>query len=535
MTAKSILNVFEQYQRSRLTFAQTINDLSSQSKNVEHLMKCNVIELLTPLLSDPVASIQNNSLMALGKLASHSVNNAQRISKVLNKILQCVEQMSNYCKRSAMICLKNIAKHSPELAEVVIQSGGLEAITCCLESFDSGVKEAAACAIAHIACHTAELARDIEKARIIPLLILCLKEPDICLKQTACLAVCEITKHTIDLAQKVVEEAHAVPVLVKLLATNDVKLKSQVYKTFGNICKHSAHLAESVLGAEILPQVLLDLTHKDIAVRRSATILIREIVKHNVQFAHLIVNSGGIAALMNIITENNHQTFIPTVVTLGYIAGHSDRFALTLLEAGLVDALVNVIDRETEDNILAASVWVLGHLGRHSAEHARRLAIANVFTRLVEILANDSSSEDLKAKCKTTLKITIQKCTELLALEPLLHSAPSDIFKYVLGQFSKVLPNDAVARRRFAASGSLRKLQEIEAEPGSTLMEHIMTVKSCYPDELIRYYTPNYPQTLLEQLESYTPQIPNMFSSAPGSDETADIAVAPGDSECCDC
>lgn len=51
---------------------------------------------------------------------------------------------------------------------------------------------------------------------------------------------------------------------------------------------------------------------------------------------------------------------------------------------------------------------------------------------------NEKSSEDLRAKCKAALKQTLQKCLHIEALEPLLHDAPPNILKYVLGQFSKV-------------------------------------------------------------------------------------------------
>ena len=38
-------------------------------------------------------------------------------------------------------------------------------------------------------------------------------------------------------------------------------------------------------------------------------------------------------------------------------------------------------------------------------------------------------------------------------------------------QFAKVLPNNAEARRAFVSSGGLKKVQEIQAEPGSKLKE----------------------------------------------------------------
>lgn len=51
---------------------------------------------------------------------------------------------------------------------------------------------------------------------------------------------------------------------------------------------------------------------------------------------------------------------------------------------------------------------------------------------------------------------------------------------------SKVLPHDSKARRLFVTSGGLKKVQEIKAEPGSALQEHINAINSCFPEEIVR-------------------------------------------------
>ena len=51
---------------------------------------------------------------------------------------------------------------------------------------------------------------------------------------------------------------------------------------------------------------------------------------------------------------------------------------------------------------------------------------------------------------------------------------------------SQVLPHDSKARRLFVTSGGLKKVQEIQAEPGSLLQEHINAINSCFPEEIVR-------------------------------------------------
>lgn len=59
----------------------------------------------------------------------------------------------------------------------------------------------------------------------------------------------------------------------------------------------------------------------------------------------------------------------------------------------------------------------------------------------------------------------------------------------------------------FVTSGGLAKVQEIEADPGTALMECITQINACFPDEIVRYYTPGYPDSLLEKVEQFVPQI----------------------------
>lgn len=53
---------------------------------------------------------------------------------------------------------------------------------------------------------------------------------------------------------------------------------------------------------------------------------------------------------------------------------------------------------EQEDHIKAAAAWALGQIGRHTVEHARHVAVANVLPTLLDIFMDTRSSEDLKMK-----------------------------------------------------------------------------------------------------------------------------------------
>jgi 3-methyladenine DNA glycosylase AlkD len=390
------------------------------------------------------------------------------------------------------------------LAQAVVDSGALDALVTCLEEFDPSVKEAAAWALGYIARHTKELAQTVVDAGAVPLLVLCFQEPELSLKRISASALSDICKHSPELAQTVVD-AGAVSLLAKDISHVDGNLKRQVCSCLAQIAKHSVDLAEVVVEAEIFPRILHCLKDVDEYVRKNAATCIREIARHTPDLAKLIVNAGGVAAMVDYITDARGNNRLPGIMTLGYIAAFSETLALAVIVSKGIPPLKDALINEPEDHLKAASAWSVGQIGRHSPDHARALAEADVLRRLLAVYLHQDSSEDLKTKAKRGLKSVIQKCTHLPALEPLLQESPPNILKYVVKQFSAVLPNDIQARRSFVQSGGLQKIQEVKAEVGTKLRDYIDEINRLYPPEIVNYYSPNYSETLLKKLDEFAP------------------------------
>lgn len=504
MSTRQVLQVFEQYQKARTTFVQTVAELASRSQNIEILQNAGAMSLLRPLLLDIVPSVQQTAALALGRLANYNEDLAEAVVKadILPQLVYSLAEQNRFYKKAASFVLRAVAKHSPGLAQSVVDCGALDALVICLEEFDPGVKEAAAWALGYIARHNAELAQSVVDAGAVPLLVLCIQEPELSLKRISASALSDICKHSPELAQTVVD-AGAIAHLAQMVLNPDAKLKRQVFSALSQISKHSVDLAEMVVEAEIFPAVLTCLKDQDEYVRKNVATLIREIAKHTPELSQLIVNAGGVASVVDYVGESKGNVRLPGVMMLGYVAAHSENLAMAVIVSKGVTQLAITLAEEPEDHIQAAAAWALGQIGRHTPEHAKAVAVANVLPRLLKCYIRADASEDLQTKSKRALKNILQKCVHLPALEPLLHDAPPNILKHVVGQFSKVLPHDPAARRLFVTSGGLKKVQEIKSEPGSALHEYINTINNCFPEEIVKYYSPGYSDQLLERVEQY--------------------------------
>lgn len=60
--------------------------------------------------------------------------------------------------------------------------------------------------------------------------------------------------------------------------------------------------------------------------------------------------------------------------------------------------LAIALSEEPEDHIQAAAAWALGQIGRHTPEHAKAVAVANVLPKLLQCYLRADASEDLQTK-----------------------------------------------------------------------------------------------------------------------------------------
>lgn len=508
MSGVSVLQHFEAYQKSRVSFVQAVAEAATRAQNIEVMQNAGVMQLLRPLLLDNVPSIQQSAALALGRLANYSDDLAEAVvgNEILPQLVYSLSEQNRFYKKAAAFVLRAVAKHSPDLAQAVVDSGALDALVPCLEEFDPTVKESAAWAIGYIAQHTAELSQAVVDSGTVPLLVLCIQEPEVTLKRISASAMSDICKHSPELAQAVVD-AGAVSYLAPLIVHPDSKLKRQVRCCLAQIAKHSVDLAEVVVEAEIFPNILNCLKDNDAFVRKNAATCIREVAKHTPELAKLIVNAGGASALVDYISDASGNAKLPGIMAVGYIAAFSETLALAIIVSKGVMPLREALVSEPEDHIKAASAWSLGQIGRHTPDHARALAEGDVLRHLLACMVHEASSDDLKTKSKRALKAVLAKCTHLQALQPLLRDSPVKVQKYVLKQFAQLLPHDVEARRAFVQNGGLQFLQELNESVGGKLKEHIEMINACYPTEIVEYYSPNYSKALLEKIDEFQPQL----------------------------
>lgn len=461
--SRSILQVFEDYQKSRMTFVQTIAELAVRPQNIDTLHSAGVIGLLKPLLIDSVPAIQQSAALAIGRLANHSEDLAESViqNDIISQLIYSLSNQNRFFKKASCYVLRAVAKHSPQLSEDIVNSGALEPLVNCLEDFDATVKESSAWALGYIAKHNERLATHVKDAKAIEGLVLCLKEPEISLKRCATQTLSYIAQHSENLAMVLAE--NGIDIIVNLLSDNDVQLKRNVCLLLGNITKHSITTSNLVISALGKPTKLIYcLKDPDLTVRKNASFCILEIVNKSNKSAEKFVDVGIVAALSDYITNVKGESRLFGILSLGYIAHYDETYAKNIITyKKAIPQLRDALNSETLPQVKSAACFALGNIAKHTQQNAGDVAEHNVLPLILYYYISNESTEELKKKAKIALKHIIKFCNNIQAMEPLLSVAPKKIMKMILNQYLNCFKSSGNDKKLFLKNGGFPKLMEI--------------------------------------------------------------------------
>ena len=174
---------------------------------------------------------------------------------------------------------------------------------------------------------------------------------------------------------------------------------------------------------------------------------------------------------------------------------------MSVIQAKAINQLRDALQNEPHQHIKSAACYSLGHVGRHSPKHAKVFLDANILSLKLYNYMDPNSSDDLKLKTKNALKKIIDNCSNLSALEPLLHVTPKNFMKHILQQYIKYLKeNTNKEMKNFSQNGGLQKMQKIKNKVDPKLQTLIGEINGYYPIEIVKYYSSDYAADLLNKI-----------------------------------
>merc|ERR1711988_1969772 len=140
--------------------------------------------------------------------------------------------------------LSDICKHSPDLAQTVVDAGAVSLLAKDISHNDAPLKRQVCSCLAQIAKHSVDLAEVVVEAEIFPRILHCLKDVDEYVRENA--------RHTPDLA-KLIVNAGGVAAMVDYITEARGNSRLPGIMTLGYIAAFSETLALAVLVSKGIP------------------------------------------------------------------------------------------------------------------------------------------------------------------------------------------------------------------------------------------------------------------------------------------
>ena len=508
--SKQLYRDFEAYKIARRDFVTMVSQAATKPDNVQALIELNVLSLLHPLLLDNVPTIQETAALAISRLASVSEKNSEKIISMgmMHEIVDGLKSKDERYQKNLCNVIRSVAKHSLKLATQVVNSGCIEPLIKCLEGTKEApasnqVIEAAASSLKAIASHSADLAQEVVNASSLAPLIKTLERNDNALRRVSVAAVGSIAAHSPSLAQSCIE-ARAISTIAPLLSQNDNKLKQQSCLALSAIASHSVDTAELVVEADVFPTALSCLTDQDPELRKAAAQLVLNIVKHTQELSRLVVGFGGCQALC-VYLQFSEKDPVPAVKAIGCIASFSPSLATSLLESGAANACLSVFVFSKSIVCKTEAARAIGMLGKHNASTSAALSSMNSLSLLLQAYNDPDGDENLRKATKESMKLIIENCEDLTALEPLITTSNGSVLRKVLSRISTLLSKNPKARAPFVQSGGFRSVQMLQIGDDTKIKSLIDAINDCYPDQAVRAYSPQYAEELNKEVENFKP------------------------------
>lgn len=206
---------------------------------------------------------------ALAQIAKHSVDLAEVVveAEIFPKVLTCLKFPDDLVRKHGATVVREVAKHTPELAQLIVGNGGVGALVDYVQESSGNNRLPGIMALGYIAAFSETLALSvIAEKGLVPLVSALNQEPEDHIKSATSWTLGQIGRHTSDHA-KAVADTGALLTMVALEADarSSEDLKTKCKKALKAVVSKLTHLpALDALVHRSLPESVMKLVLEQI-------------------------------------------------------------------------------------------------------------------------------------------------------------------------------------------------------------------------------------------------------------------------------
>ena len=538
--SKAVIQPFEEYQKSRIMFVQTVAELATREKHIDSLKSVGVMKLLGPLLSDPVTSIKQSAALAIGRLARHNRELANSVIEDNGKIIKLLldaKDTNKFYKKATCFVIASVARHNEALAEAISTKPAIDFLVNCLEEYDPSVKSAAVWALGYIAKHNEKLAsKVVNDNKAISYLILCLQEPEIHIKRITIQTITYIAKHNQELTTRVTDNADHLNYILYFLVLKDTTLKVKICNCLADMAKNSSLVASRIIQELNTRQLEECIQSPHPNVQKSAITLINAIASRD-NLSQTVNEKIKPEQFIDFLVKNkgNSRTYgIPLISTMArdkeeIAKKYVDGKVLVPLNECIIK-IINRLDRKkdlirdqnkkdpydnenhTENDINATlACKAIADLAKHKLEITNEIAdYENLPYNLLTLAITPELPKELMVTAKDALEQIIEHVDQLKPINSILNFSfnPHDtrlpfdknpyhdiLVKLVKKQKDILSQGNKNDKKYYLHSGALAKVLKLKKQY-NRLEPEIPDFNGLFSGDIVNFYDEDYAENL---------------------------------------
>lgn len=162
-------------------------------------MDAGAVAYLAPLIQSVDGNLKRQVCSALAQIAKHSVELAEVVveAEIFPKILICLKDVDQQVRKNAATCIREVAKHTPELARIIVNANGVGAIVEYINETTGNARLPGVMTLGYIAAFSETLALSIISSKgVPPLLDALVREPEDHIKAAAAWSLGQLGRHS---------------------------------------------------------------------------------------------------------------------------------------------------------------------------------------------------------------------------------------------------------------------------------------------------------------------------------------------------
>ena len=213
-------------------------------------------------------------------------------------LVLCIQEPELTLKRIAASALSDICKHSPELAQAVVDGGAVAYLRPGIVSPDGKLKRQVCSCLAQICKHSVDLAEVVVEAEIFPQILNLLKDMDVYVRKNAATCIREVAKHTPELAQLIVN-AGGVGAMVDYVTEASGNARLPGIMTLGYISAFSETLALAVIVSKGIPPLInAVVTEPEDHIKSASAWSLGQVGRHSPDHAKALADANALPKLL---------------------------------------------------------------------------------------------------------------------------------------------------------------------------------------------------------------------------------------------